>query len=42
LAARRVELLTVREGLDADAKRARLTTEHRRILDAVRNFFALE
>jgi small-conductance mechanosensitive channel/CRP-like cAMP-binding protein len=42
LAKRRVELAAVREGLDADAKRARLTTEHRRILHAVRNFFALE
>ncbi len=42
LAKRRVELASVREGLDGDAKRHRLTTEHRRILNAVRNFFALE
>jgi small-conductance mechanosensitive channel/CRP-like cAMP-binding protein len=42
LAKRRVELAAVREGLDADAKRQRLNTEHKRILDAVRNFFALE
>ncbi len=42
LAKRRVELAVVREGLDGDAKRQRLTTEHRRILTAVRNFFALE
>jgi CRP-like cAMP-binding protein len=42
LAKRRVELLAVREGLDADAKRARLKTEHTRILHAIRDFFALE
>ncbi|MEP7053245.1 MAG: mechanosensitive ion channel family protein [Pseudomonadota bacterium] len=42
LAQRRVELLAVREGLDADAKRHRLSTEHSRILHAVRDFFALE
>jgi small-conductance mechanosensitive channel/CRP-like cAMP-binding protein len=42
LAKRRVELLAVREGLDADAKRARLSTEHTRILHAIRDFFALE
>ncbi len=42
LAKRRVELFAVREGLDADAKRARLSTEHTRILHAIRDFFALE
>jgi len=42
LAKRRVELAAVREGLDADAKRQRLNTEHKRILHAVRDFFALQ
>jgi CRP-like cAMP-binding protein len=42
LAQRRVELATVREGLDADAKTRRLNSEHRRILHAIRDFFALE
>jgi small-conductance mechanosensitive channel/CRP-like cAMP-binding protein len=42
LAKRRVELATVREGLDAEAKQKRLSTEHTRILTAIRNFFALE
>jgi small-conductance mechanosensitive channel/CRP-like cAMP-binding protein len=42
LAQRRVELAAVREGLDADAKTRRLSSEHRRILDAIRDFFALE
>jgi small-conductance mechanosensitive channel/CRP-like cAMP-binding protein len=42
LAQRRVELAAVREGLDADAKTRRLSSEHRRILHAIRDFFALE
>lgn len=42
LAKRRVELAAAREGLDNDAKTQRLKTEHRRILHAVRDFFALE
>ena len=42
LAKRRVELVAVREGLDADAKRHRLSSEHSRILHALRDFFALE
>jgi small-conductance mechanosensitive channel/CRP-like cAMP-binding protein len=42
LAQRRVELVAVREGLDADAKSRRLNSEHRRILHAIRDFFALE
>jgi small-conductance mechanosensitive channel/CRP-like cAMP-binding protein len=42
LAKRRVELAAVREGLDADAKRQRLSSEHTRILHAIRDFFALE
>jgi small-conductance mechanosensitive channel/CRP-like cAMP-binding protein len=42
LAARRVELLAVREGLDSDQKRARLDNEHSRILNAIQNFFALK
>ncbi len=42
LAERRVELAAVREGLDAEAKRKRLTTEHSRILNSIRDFFALK
>lgn len=42
LAKRRVELAAAREGLDSDAKSQRLKSEHRRILHAVRDFFALE
>jgi CRP-like cAMP-binding protein len=42
LAQRRVELAAVREGLDAEAKTRRLNSEHRRILHAIRDFFALE
>jgi small-conductance mechanosensitive channel/CRP-like cAMP-binding protein len=42
LAKRRVELAAVREGLDADAKLQRLSSEHTRILHAIRDFFALE
>jgi CRP-like cAMP-binding protein len=41
LAKRRVELAAAREGLDPDAKRQRLRTEHNRILHAIRDFFAL-
>jgi small-conductance mechanosensitive channel/CRP-like cAMP-binding protein len=42
LAKRRVELMAVKEGLDEEAKSRRLSTEHTRILKAVRDFFALE
>lgn len=42
LAKRRVELEAVREGLDVDAKRQLLQSEHSRILHAVRDFFALK
>ena len=42
LAARRVELLAVREGLDSDQKRERLDNEHSRILNAIQSFFALK
>jgi len=42
LARRRVELVAVREGLDSDAKNQRVTSESRRILSAIRSFFALE
>ena len=42
LATRRVELAAAREGLDADAKKQRLKTEHNRILSSIRDFFALK
>jgi small-conductance mechanosensitive channel/CRP-like cAMP-binding protein len=42
LARRRVELVAVRDGLDADAKQRRLTSESSRILRSIREFFALE
>lgn len=42
LAKRRVELLAVREGLDPEAQSQRLRSEHRRILHAIRDFFALQ
>jgi small-conductance mechanosensitive channel/CRP-like cAMP-binding protein len=42
LAKRRVELLAVREGLDSEAQSQRLRSEHRRILHAIRDFFALQ
>jgi len=42
LAKRRVELAAVREGLDSDAKKRRLSTERSRIFHAVKDFFALD
>ncbi|MCA9493477.1 MAG: mechanosensitive ion channel family protein [Myxococcales bacterium] len=42
LARRRVELLTVREGLDAASKSERQLAERDRILDRIRVFFGLE
>ncbi|GAC1360688.1 MAG: mechanosensitive ion channel family protein [Polyangiales bacterium] len=41
LAERRVELLGVREGLDAEAKRARAVTERQQILGKIQTFFGL-
>ena len=41
LAKRRVELLAVREGLDADQKRRREETEAARILERIQDFFGL-
>jgi small-conductance mechanosensitive channel len=41
LATRRVELIAVREGLDAAAKRAREERERERILDGIKAFFGL-
>jgi small-conductance mechanosensitive channel len=41
LAKRRVELATVVEGLDAEAKRARMESEETRILDKIQEFFGL-
>ncbi len=41
LAARRVELIALREGLDAKAQKAREASERARILDGIRDFFGL-
>jgi small-conductance mechanosensitive channel len=41
LALRRVDLATVLEDLDAEAKRARVATEETRILDRIQEFFGL-
>jgi len=41
LALRRVDLTMVLEGLDAEAKRARVATEETRILDRIQEFFGL-
>ncbi len=41
LATRRVELIAVRDGLDAGAKRAREASERERILGAIKQFFGL-
>jgi CRP-like cAMP-binding protein len=42
LAHRRVELIAVREGLDANAKTARQVVERRKILERIQNFFGLD
>jgi len=42
LAERRVELLAAREGLDAEAKRKRLSTEQERIFERIQGFFGLK
>jgi CRP-like cAMP-binding protein len=42
LAKRRVELEAVKEGLDAESKRAREETERVRILARIQEFFGLE
>jgi len=41
LAQRRVELVAVRENLDADAKKRKMVTERGRILESIRDFFGL-
>lgn len=41
LAQRRIELLAAREGLDAEAQRARRVSEEQRILTAIKSFFGL-
>ncbi len=41
LAQRRVELVGVRDNLDAEAKRRKLVTERVRILESIRDFFGL-
>lgn len=42
LAGRRVELISVREGLDAAARRAREVSEQARIVASIRSFFGLD
>ena len=42
LAGRRVELISVREGLDAAARRAREVSEQARIFASIRSFFGLD
>ena len=42
LARRRVELVAATEGLDEEARHARLATEQNRILDKIQEFFGLE
>jgi hypothetical protein len=42
LAKRRTELVAVAEGLDDEAKRARMLHEEGRILDKIQEFFGLE
>jgi CRP-like cAMP-binding protein len=41
LAQRRVDLIAMREGLDADAKLARQKSEQERILERIQSFFGL-
>jgi CRP-like cAMP-binding protein len=41
LAVRRVELASVLEGLDAEARKSRMETEQTRILDRIQDFFGL-
>ncbi len=42
MARRRVELAGVREGLDADAKKRRITEERSRLLESIQTFFGLD
>jgi CRP-like cAMP-binding protein len=42
LASRKVELVAVREDLDADSKRRALEVEHRRMLSTIQRFFGLD
>jgi len=42
MARRRVELAAVREGLDADAKKRRITEERSRLLESIQTFFGLD
>jgi CRP-like cAMP-binding protein/small-conductance mechanosensitive channel len=41
LAQRRVELVAVRDNLDADAKKRKMVTERSKILESIRDFFGL-
>jgi small-conductance mechanosensitive channel/CRP-like cAMP-binding protein len=42
MARRRVELAAVREGLDAEARRRRVTEEHNQLLSSIQSFFGLD
>jgi CRP-like cAMP-binding protein len=42
MARRRVELAGVREGLDAEAKKRRITEERGRLLESIQTFFGLD
>ncbi len=42
LASRKVELLAVRDDLDADSKRRALEAEHRRLVSTIQRFFGLD
>jgi CRP-like cAMP-binding protein len=42
MARRRVELAAVREGLDAEAKKRRMTTERTELLASIQSFFGLD
>jgi small-conductance mechanosensitive channel/CRP-like cAMP-binding protein len=42
MARRRVELAAVREGLDAEAKKRRITEERSRLLESIQTFFGLD
>ena len=42
MARRRVELAVVREGLDAEARKKRVTEERNKLLDSIQSFFGLD
>ena len=42
MAKRRVELAAVREGLDAEARKRRVTEERNQLLSSIQSFFGLD